>query len=235
MSNAVIDISWLLNRGRSFIGQNVTGPMDFKDEDILRCLDQETLPTLSIYLPWMYDHVVDTVDDRIDPKMEGVFQIRTPERIIGINRLRDGVGAFGSFPYDPLLFGDMVDRQLVSDRQSASELALTWKFSAPNVVETFPKGIAFRKMTFELKCVHPTHLRTIPAGARELLRDLFLADLATDVLSTRQYFSTLQSVFGEINLNLDRLQSQADKRQEIVEKLESKQLKSSTMPRIWIA
>ena len=55
------------------------------------------------------------------------------------------------------------------------------------------------------------------------------------MLSTRQYFSTLQSVFGEINLNLDRLQSQADKRQEIVEKLESKQLKSSTMPRIWIA
>ena len=235
MSNAVIDATWLLNRGRTFLGQNVTGPTDFKDEDILRCLDQETLPTLSIYLPWMHDVTVDTVDDRLDPTVEGVYQLRTSERIIGVNRLRDGVGAFGSFPYDPLLFGDMVDRQLVADRQSASELALTWKFSAPNVVETFPKGISFRHMTFELKCVHPTHLRTIPAGAREVLRDLFLADLATDVLATRQYFSSLQSVYGDIQLNLDRLQQQADKRQDIVDTLESKQLKSSTMPRIWIA
>lgn len=235
MTNAIIDLTWLVNRARQFVGQNVTGQADFKDEDFIRCLDQETLPTLSIYMPWLVDITVDTVDDRVDPTREGIFQIRTNNRLIGINKLRDGVGAFGSFPYDPLLFGDMVDRQLVADRQSASELALTWRFSAPNVVEIFPKGISFRHLTFETKCVHPTHLRTIPPGAREYLRDLFLADLAIDVLATRQYFSQLQSVFGELQLNLDRLQQQADRRQDIVEKLESKQLKFSNIPRIWIA
>ena len=55
---SIIDTTWLLNRARAFIGMNVTGPVDFTDEDILTCLDQETLPTLSIYLPWMYDFKV---------------------------------------------------------------------------------------------------------------------------------------------------------------------------------
>ena len=233
MSTAIIDLTWLVNRARSFVGQCVTGPTDFKDEDFISCLDQETLPTLSIYLPWMHDVIVDTARDQLD--QEGVFQVKTNERIIGVNKVRTGVGAFGAFPYDPMLFGDVLDRQLVTDRSSMSELSLTWKFKAPNILEVFPKGLAYDELLVEMKMVHPTHLRTVPAGAREILRELFLADLAADVLGVRQYFSSMQSVFGELNLNLDRLQQQADKRQEIVEKLESKQHKTGAAQRIWIA
>ena len=232
---SIIDATWLVNRARSFLGMNVTGPVDFQDEDILSCLDQETLPTLSIYLPWLYDFKVDTVADRIGGR-EGVYQIRTNgERLLGVHRVREGVGAFGAFPYDPLLFGDVLDRQLVADRQSASELSLTWDFRAPNIIELFPKGLQYSEVWVECKCVHPTHLRTVPPTAREILRELFLADLAIDVLSVRQYIQNIQSVFGELNLNLDRLQQQADKRSEIIEKLEVKQHKSAHARRIWIA
>jgi hypothetical protein len=232
---SIIDAAWIVNRARSFLGQNVTGPVDFQDEDILSCLDQETLPTLSIYLPWLYDFKVDTVADRIGGR-EGVYQIRTNgERLLGVHRVREGVGAFGAFPYDPLLFGDVLDRQLVADRQSASELSLTWDFRAPNILELFPKGLQYSEVWVECKCVHPTHLRTVPPTAREILRELFLANLAIDVLSVRQYFQNIQSVFGELNLNLDRLQQQADKRSEIIEKLEVKQHKSAHARRIWIA
>ena len=232
---SIIDYTWLLGRAKVFIGQCVTGQIDFKDEDILRCLDQETLPTLSIYLPWMHDVKVEVERDQIFPDRPGIYQLRTTERLLGINRLREGVGSFGSFPYDPMLFGDTLDRQLVVDRQSATELAITWEFQAPNVVEIFPKGLTFPELWFECKCVHPTHLRTIPPTAREVLRDLFLADLAADVLSVRQYFQSMQSVFGELNLNLDRLQTQADRRQEIIDKLELKQFKTGHAQRIWIA
>ena len=232
---SIIDATWLVNRARSFLGMNVTGPVDFQDEDILSCLDQETLPTLSIYLPWLYDFKVDTVADRIGGR-EGVYQIRTNgERLLGVHRVREGVGAFGAFPYDPLLFGDVLDRQLVADRQSASELSLTWDFRAPNILELFPKGLQYSEVWVECKCVHPTHLRTVPPTAREILRELFLADLALDVLSVRQYFQNIQSVFGELSLNLDRLQQQADKRSEIIEKLEVKQHKSAHARRLWIA
>jgi hypothetical protein len=232
MSDAAINLSWLINRARSFAGQNVTGAVDFDDRDFIRLLDQETLPTLSVYLPWMHDVNVDTATDRLD--REGVYQIRTNERIIGVNKLRTGMGAFGAFPYDPLLYGDVLDRQLITDRSSASELAITFEFRAPNVVEVFPKGLHFDSLLFEMKMVHPTHLRTVPPGAREILRELFLCDLAIDILGIRQYFQSLQSVFGELNLNLDRVQAQADKREAVVEKLELKQLKHGHAQRLYI-
>jgi hypothetical protein len=230
-----LDHTWLLNRGRAMLGQFVTGRYDFQDQDMLALLEQETLPTFSIYLPWLYDVEVDIVRDQL-PGREGVYQLRrAPGTIIGISRLMEGVGAFGAFPYDPLLFGDVVDRQLVSDRQSMSVVEMTWKFTPPNVVEVFPKGLTYQNFHFETKLVHPTHLKTVPFGARETLRELFLADLAIDVLTVRQYFQSLQTVFGEMNLNLERLQQHADKRQDIVDKLEQKQHKSGGARRLWIA
>ena len=232
---SIIDHTWILNRARSFLGQNVTGQIDFKDEDILACLDQETLPTLSIYLPHLQDFAIDTEKDQINGRI-GVYQIRAPgERLLGVNRVREGIAAFGSMMYDPMLFGDMLDRQLVADRQSASELTVTWDFRPPNIVELFPKALQYSQINIECKCVHHTHLRTIPPTAREILRELFLSDLAIDVLSVRQYFQNIQSVFGEINLNLDRLQQQAEKREQIIEKLEQKQFKSAHARRLWIA
>lgn len=231
----MLDHTYLLNRARSFIGQCVTGQLDFKDEDILGLLDQETLPTFSIFMPWLHDLKVDVKEDLIEPNRPGIYQIRTQERLIGVKRIREGVGAFGAFPYDPMMFGDVLDRQLVADRQSMSELSLTWRFQAPNVLEIFPKGLQYSELWVECKLVHPTHLRTVPMGAREILKELFLADLAIDVLGVRQYFQSLQTVFGELQLNLDRLQAQADKRNEIVEKLEQKQLKSGLAQRIYIA
>jgi hypothetical protein len=32
---SIIDAAWIVNRARSFLGQNVTGPVDFQDEDIV--------------------------------------------------------------------------------------------------------------------------------------------------------------------------------------------------------
>ena len=232
---SIIDHTWILNRAKAFLGQNVTGPVDFQDEDILSCLDQETLPTLSIYLPHFQDFVVDIPGDQL-PGQSGVFQIRTNgERLLRVHRIRETIAGYGNMMYDPLLFGDMVDRQLVADRQSASELSVTWDFKPPNIVEVFPKALQYSQISVECACVHPTHLRTVPPTAREILRELFLADLAIDVLSVRQYFQNIQSVFGELSLNLDRLQQQADKRTEIIEKLEVKQFKTSHARRIWIA
>jgi hypothetical protein len=232
---SIIDHSWILNRAKSFLGHNVTGALDFSDEDILACLDQETLPTLSIYLPWLTDIKVDLIRDQISNR-NGIYQIQANnERLLGVNRVRDGVGAFGAFPYDPLMFGNILDRQLIADQQSATELSLTWDFRPPNILELFPKGLRYNEIYVECKCVHPTHLRTIPPTAREILKELFLSDLAIDVLSIRQYFQTMQTVYGEINLNIERLQAQADKRTEIIDKLELKQFKTAHARRIWIA
>jgi hypothetical protein len=232
---SIIDHTWILNKGRSFLGQNVTGQVDFNDADILACLDQETLPTLSIYLPHYHTFQIDTTKDQLPGRL-GVYQIpESGERLLRVHRILDNIGGHGSSMYDPMLFGDVLDRQLVADRQSATELSVTWAFYPPNIVDVFPKALQYSTLSIECACVHPTHCRTIPPTAREILRELFLADLAIDVLSVRSYFQNLQSVFGELNLNLERLQSQADKREAIIEKLEAKQFKTAHARRLWIA
>jgi hypothetical protein len=232
---SIIDTTWAINHCRNFLGQNVTGQIDFSDQDILNCIDQETLPTLSIYMPHYQDLVVNVDTDRLNNR-DGVYQLNTgSERVLRVHRAREGVGAFGAFPYDPLLFGDILDRQLVADRQSASELSLTWDFKPPNIIEFFPKGLQYSQIFVECACVHPLHLRTIPMTAREVFRNLMLADMATAVLYNRQYFQNIQSVFGELNLNLDELRKYADKRDEIIEKLETKQFKTAHARRLWIA
>jgi hypothetical protein len=230
-----MDHTYLLNRARVFIGRGVTGEIDFSDEDLLKLLDQKTLPTFSIYMPWMEDVQIDVRRDQIDPGRVGIFQLRTNSTIIGVERIRETTEAFGAYPFSMQMAGDTLDRQLVADRRSMTEVAITHEFSAPNIVEVFPKGLIYTLLTAKTRMVHPLHLRTVPFGARETLEQLYLADVATDILNVRRYYSTLQTPFGEINLNLDHLQTQADKRDDLIAQLAGKQLKSGHVRRMWVA
>jgi hypothetical protein len=230
-----LDQSYLLNKARAFFGTNVTGPVDFRDADFLRCLGELTLPVFSIGVPWSDDVVVDVRRDQVDPSREGIYFLRTNSPVISVDHVREATDAFGAFPYSPLLTGDTLDRQLVADRRSMTEIQITCEFRPPNTVEVFPKGLVYTQLTFKCNRVHPLHLQTVPMGAMEALANLFLADLSADILSVRQYFTQLQSAFGELNLNLQRLEAQAGRRDELVERLMAKKGKTGSQRRIWIA
>jgi hypothetical protein len=122
-----------------------------------------------------------------------------------------------------------------ADLRSLTSLELTFRFRPPDMIEIFPKGWDKDTLDVELRVVHPNHLRTIPHGSREVFLDLFLADLATDVLGIRQFFSNIQSPFGDIEISLDRLTEAKDKRPDIIEKLTMSQLKNTGRKRIYIA
>jgi hypothetical protein len=230
----IVNHTNLLARARAFLGQGLTGQTDFKDADFLRCLEEQTLPVFSIYVPWKEDVTIDVRRDQIDPSRPQIFALRSLQPIISVDHVREATDAFGAFPYSPLFNGDTLDRQLIADRRSMTEIALTVEFRPPNVVEVFPKGLCYVYLTCKCNLVHPAHLRTVPMGAYEDLKELFLCDLAADVLSVRQYFTSIQTVFGELNLNLERLQKQVDKRDELITKLTNKKGKTGTERRIWI-
>jgi|JI10StandDraft_1071094.scaffolds.fasta_scaffold14110_6 hypothetical protein len=232
---AAITPSFLIGRARAMLSQALTGEVDFNHEDFLRCLTEVTLPTFSIYMPHLEKYTINAKNDRVYSDMDGIYQINTDLELLGVSRVLTGLGTFGHFPYDPMLYGDVLDRQLVANPSSASEVSLTFSFEPPNIVEIFPKGLYYDDILIEIKVVHPSTLHTVFPGSRETLTDLFLADVALDVLGIRNYFSTVNSAFGEINLNIDRLSKYADKRENIIEKLETKQLKYSPNKRIFIA
>src|SRR5581483_1716045 len=133
------DQSYLLNRARAFFGSNVIGQPDFNDADFLKCLDEFTLPVFSVYVPWKQDVTVDVRRDQFDPSRQGVYALRSNQKILAVDHVREATDAFGAFPYSPLLTGDTLDRQLVADRRSMTEIQITCEFTPPNVVEVYPK------------------------------------------------------------------------------------------------
>lgn len=234
---SLIDLSRMLDRARSFLGQSIGRSADFSDQELTKCLDEVTLPVFSIYLPYYEDVVVDCQKDLAFPDRRGIYLIRRDGlTLIGVNKLRDRNVFQGDLglPYDPGVYQDILERQRVLDYTSRAAVSMTFAFQAPNLLEVFPKGFDFQNLLVQCKFVHPTTLRTIPPGAYEILKELYLADLARDVLGVREYFSTLQTSFGEINLNLDRLRTQADKRDQLIEKLELKQHKHGLATRVFV-
>jgi len=225
----------ILREARILLGQNITGAIDFSEEDILNCLKEKTLPVFSIYMPHIVPHRVITKDTKI-PDREGVFRILTPYEVISIERSLDQNGYFSGFaPVIPLSTGNVVCDKLNADMRSLIELQLTFRFLPPNMLEIFPKGWDRDYFDILLKVVHPEHLQTIPHGAYETFKTLFLADLADDILSVRKFFSNLQSAFGEIEINTEKLDAAREKRDETIEALTLGQLKSANRRRIIIA
>ena len=228
--------SYLLNRAKAMIGYSVMGKIDFTEEDMIRCFETVTLPVFSTYLPYRALVMVNVEDDKY-PGRDNVYQIKTEGDLIGVSEIY--AGALNNlYPfYHPYNQGDVLARQNFVDMYSLFGTEVTFKFEPPRFLEIFPKTILPRASDFPVVCkfVHPKTLRTILPGSIEILKELFLSDLAQDILAVRENFQTLSSVFGEIQLNLDRIRTQADKRDEIIEKLRSNMIRASGAPRVYFA
>ena len=63
---------------------------------------------------------------------------------------------------------------------------------------------------------------------------LAMADVAGDLLGIRNYFSQIETTFGEINLNTELLSSWVEKRDDVIEQLRNNQLKNAGAKKIWV-
>jgi hypothetical protein len=63
---------------------------------------------------------------------------------------------------------------------------------------------------------------------------MFEYDVKIDLYGIRRYFSTINTTFGELNLNTEILESAQDKRDELVELWSNKRHKSANMRKVWV-
>ena len=230
-----VNHSYLLDRAKAMIGYSVVGKIDFSEEDMIRCLENVTLPVFSTYLPFRALVMVDSEKD-IYPGMQNTYIIKTDGDLLGVSEIYAGaLNTFYPF-YHPYNQGDVLARQQFVDIYSLFGTEPTFRYTPPNFLEIFPKSMLPRVQEFPVVCkfVHPKTLRTITPGSIEILKDLFLADLAGDILAVRENFQTLSSVYGEIQLNLDRLRTYAEKRPEIIENLGRSMLLASGARKVFI-
>lgn len=234
------NLNSLINEAKVFFGMNIVGVLDLNEQDFIRCLEEKTLPEFSVYVPFYFTHTINPYTDEIPCESGRYFIKGTPTRIIGVNKMLspDYIGGFGDYQYTSShagSLGDMVDNQMSMDRYSAGSVTPTGRFYPPNIFEIYPKEMAQTNITIELKLVHPISCVTIPAGSYRRLKELFLTDLSRDILSSREFFSGLTTIHGSIEMNLDRIRTQADKYDELVSQLEENILKNSNVQKLYIA
>lgn len=125
-----------------------------------------------------------------------------------------------AFYSDVINYGNPLDYATGQMTRSMAEQPMTHIFYYPNVVEVrgYPKN---RLMTAVLDVVHDKDLSSIPSTLHHSYNKLCLYNTANALLGIRSKYSNMSTPFGELNLNLDYLQSLAEKKAELIQEFKS--------------
>jgi hypothetical protein len=219
--------------------------IELDDDAIIRCLEQETLKTLSVYFPYYVEWTLDTTLEKV-PGMSNVFYL--PELIadrfyvFGVEKVIPAITQSGMSQLTNIYGSNLpslsnyVDTKLNSTFNSLLSMPDTFTYLPPNMVRlnNINALVGYNAMKCILKVTHSRDFKTFPFGLRETIKKLALYDVCLDIKGIRQYFSTVNTTFGEIQLNMD-LFDVSDKRDDLIETLRKNQLKNSQVKKIYIA
>lgn len=206
------------------------------DDEIMRIVYNETLPTYSSFFPYYIRINVSPTTDSTDE--QGIYRIRTEPNIsiLGIAEvLREPLNA-SSGSYFPPYFDstDIFTFQAAMDLHSMCTVPTTAKFYPPDRVEVFPKYNYMYDFLLKTRCVHPRHLQTIGETMFLQFKKLALYDVRNFIFETVHTLDGLNTAFGNIDLKLDRYQSAEDDRRNLLEEFEKRYLQDAHRKKIFI-
>jgi len=210
--------------------------LPFSQDDIMNVVYDESLITFSEYFPYMKQVTLDCKHDAI-PGTLNKFSIRGIEglEVLGINKFyinnyTNSVNNDYYTTYNTNIFDLQVNTNLVS----MARIPETFNFTPPNIVEIFPKALRSAELLLELKCVHPRPLVTIPSGLREYFLKLCLYDVQSTIYENLKPYEELNTAFGEVSLKISDLSEAESKKEELLEKFESKYIKEANRKKMYI-
>lgn len=220
---------------------------------------QDTIVTFSRYMP--YEFPLQVTDETCNKRKEedGVIwyyiknEILEGCKLLGvydvefsdITARNQGLGSnttYGSYFYPVGMcpgatFESVVGLQMMADFNSLYNRSIYIDFKYPNKFSV--KGIAntnYDLSTFVVRLlVEHRSLSTISPTKMEIFEALAIADVAKFLYMNLRYYDNLNTAFVEIDLKLQELSSEADKRDSIIEKLENANVSMSNdnVPAIW--
>jgi len=208
--------------------------LELTDEEMMRVLFQETLPTYSKYFPYKYRMQVGNADF-IQGSLN-TYEIPNTDNleIIGIHKVFiSNMAQFGSTMI-PLSYNPF-ETQVFNDYVSMTVTPVTWTYIPPNQVTVFPKIVNYQSAILEVKAVHPKHLKTIPMNMREDFLRLALLDVLVSLYPLRKRFETFSTPYGSLQPFMEMVERSIDERRELLERFGNLTLKDSNAKRIFIA
>lgn len=230
----------LLNKIERRLGTTVLNLPDNLNKDVWmdEVIDNETLDTFSRYFPYAMTYYLSgdrrkgsyfLIDEATcsSVKILGVGDIRW--RILSKNSPAFGFGtgmiAFYDFFTNGMNVEDVAMNQMNTNLASVYKAGIYPIFEPPNRIRI--ESSLTNNMLDQLKSIpitlfvkHSENLMTIEPTKMEIFENLATADVATFLYNHLKYFTNVETVFAQTELNLDSLQDWANKREEIVNKLE---------------
>lgn len=240
----MLNINVILNHVKARLGAFIRD-LELSDEAIIKVLQEETLPTLSIYMPYYCSYMLDVQKSAVQPLMNTYF---IPEKLDDEFTVLDVQAVIPSFRgmsntayfYMPLggdlqsIITNLAGTKFANTVYGSMINPMTWNYIRPNQLR-LDSMYSNQNMLLILKTTHRRDFATFLPGSAEVVKKLALLDVALDIYSVRKYFSNINTTVANFNLDLDFFQSAYDKREELVEKLRLNQLKNPGTKKIYIA
>jgi len=207
--------------------------IELDDEAINRLIHEQTLKTISTYFPLQKKIVVTTANKILDPMNRDEYYLPDmDEDVISIAQIIPPTSGFGVYVNNNLTYqlNNNIGSTMLDGLGNIIYLAT---FVPPNRVKITPVlPNNWPSFVLLINVAHKDFI-TLTPGLREIVMKLALLDCKIDIFGIRSYFATLNTEFGQIELNLSSLESAISEREELIEKMRSKQLFSSTRKKVW--
>ena len=222
-------------------------------------IKEDTLPVFSRSFPFKFKLIVD--DTTCDKKIENhVVWYYIKDEILGENTKLLGVkdidwmdtsannssmtnGSIGTYYYPSGMacpeatLDSVLSLQMYADFSSLYNYGIVIDFEYPNRFAL--KGIG--NTNYDLSnfvvvlLIEHKNLSTISPTMMNIFEDLAMADVCNFLYMNLRYYDNLETVYVNLDLKLSELQEFANKRQEIVEKLEEFHVSTSNIetPILW--
>ncbi len=210
------------------------------DEDIMNIVFDETLFTFSSFYPYHCEIQIKASEDMVSTPQQGLYYLDTSKQIgeelsiIGVANMYRSDGFYTTSMFPVYREADWVDLQLSADLTSAVQVPDTFRFVAPNKVEVFPKSSSMYDFMAKVKCVHPTHLGTIPLGLREYFYRLATYDVKIALYYMLKNYDQLNTAYGQIDLRIEDYEQAVQEREQLMELFKTNYWKEPGRKRIWV-
>lgn len=239
----MIHINNLVDTVKARLGA-VHRQLELSDEAIRKCLQDETLQTLSVFAPYYCNVFLDLKENEVMPGMNTYFvphELGDDFEIMGVEAVIPSASGVTPRGYNYLPAGldlqanvaFLANAKLINMLSAASSNPSTFQFIPPNQLRLI-NTLATSNVILVCRTTHKKDFTSFPMGMLETIRELAFYDVARDIYSIRKYFSNIQTLVAQISLDLDIFSNAVDKRADLVEKLRRDQLKYSNTRKIFV-
>ena len=199
-------------------------------------IEQDTIPTFSRFFPYEIPVVIDNTCEK-----DGFYFVDKdlPEgtKILGVKDIdwesyrcdprfdRYGIN-FSTYDFISRDYSidDVAFSQVAADYLSLFNLGIYIEFLYPNKIKlvSVNGSPVSRNRPFPVKVLiqHPANLMTISPTMMESFERLAKADIATMLYQQLKYYDNLETVYTNIDLKIEDLRAEAERREDIVKELD---------------